>query len=115
MNTSDYLPLSPRDFLILLVLVEGPLHGWGILKAVEDRVGDEVLLDPANLYRSMKRLKRDGIVNEAASDDASATPDQRRDFELTKLGRAVVGAEAVRLARLTEVAQAARLVEPGAS
>ena len=114
MNTHDYLPLSPRDFLILLVLVDGPLHGWGILKAVEERVGDEVLMDPANLYRSMKRLKRDGIVDEAAN-DAAESADQRRNFELTELGRAVVRAEAGRLARLTEVAQAAQLVDAGPS
>ncbi len=115
MTANEHLPLSPRDFLILLVLVDGPLHGWGILKAVEERVGDEVLLDPANLYRSMKRLKRDGIVDEAAGQDEGASADQRRDFDLTDLGRAVVRAEAARLARLTQVAQAADLLGRGAS
>ena len=112
MNATDRLPLSPRDFLILLVLADGPLHGWGILKAVEARVGDEVALDPANLYRSIKRLRRDGIVEEAAAANPEGPAEQRRDFGLTDFGRAVVRAEAARLARLTAVARAADLVDP---
>lgn len=115
MNALDHLPLSPRDFLILLVLADAPLHGYGILKAVERRMGDEVPLDPANLYRSLKRLRRDGIVEEAeppeAGDDVPL--EQRRYFTLTETGRAVVAAEAARLERLTRVAREARLLEEG--
>lgn len=64
MDPNRYLPLTPRDFLILLVLTDVPLHGYGILAAVEARTGDEVKIDPANLYRSVKRLHRNGIVEE---------------------------------------------------
>lgn len=114
MNPLEHLPLSPRDFLILLALAEGPLHGYGILGAVRDRVGDEVGLDPANLYRSLKRLRRDGIVDEAdRPQDPDAPLEQRRYFELTELGRAVVAAEAARLARLTAVAREAHLIQEG--
>ncbi|PYP62722.1 MAG: PadR family transcriptional regulator, partial [Gemmatimonadetes bacterium] len=41
--------LAPRDLLILAVLADGPSHGYGIIKAVEDRSEHDVLLDPANL------------------------------------------------------------------
>ncbi|MEM7417874.1 MAG: PadR family transcriptional regulator [Gemmatimonadota bacterium] len=112
MDPQPHLPLSPRDFLILLVLVDGPLHGWGIVKAVEERVGEDVPIDPANLYRSMKRLQRDGIAVEAERPDGEAPAEQRRYFQLTELGRAVVAAEASRLARLTDVARGANLVPP---
>lgn len=112
MDPREYLPLSPRDFLILLVLADGPLHGYGILAAVEQRVGDEVLLDPANLYRSLKRLRRDGIVEEAEPpSDTEAPLEQRRYFCLTDLGRQVATAEAERLARLTRVALETRLLD----
>lgn len=114
MDPLDHLPLSPRDFLILLVLADGPLHGYGILKAVEARVGDEVPLDPANLYRSLKRLRRDAIVEEAeAPPRDDPPPEQRRYFALTAFGREVVAAEAARLERLTDVARRARLIEQG--
>ena len=114
MNPSDYIPLSPRDFLTLLVLVDGPLHGWGIVKAVEARVGEDVPIDPANLYRSMKRLQRDGIAEEVERPIGEAPAEQKRYFGLTEFGRAVVAAEAARLARLTEVARGAKLVPPNA-
>jgi len=114
MQPTDHLPLSPRDFLILLVLADGPLHGYGILAAVEERIGDEVPLDPANLYRSLKRLRRDGLVDEAKPPtDEEAPLEQRRYFALTGLGRAVAAAEAARLDRLTQVARLSRLLETG--
>ena len=112
MDPNRHLPLSPRDFLVLLVLADGPLHGYGIMAAVEERVGDDVPLDPANLYRTLKRLRRDGIVDEAPTPDSEAPLEQRRYFELTPLGRAVAAAEARRLAALTAVAVEARLIEP---
>lgn len=106
MDPNAFLPLSPRDFLTLLVLAERPLHGYGILKAIEARVGDEVSLDPANLYRSLKRLRRDGIVEVAEEpDDVDAPIEQRRYFALTETGRDVVAAEAQRLAKLTTLAR----------
>lgn len=110
MDARDQLPLSPRDFLILLVLADGPLHGYGILAAVERRVGEEVPLDPANLYRSLKRLRRDGIVEEAEPPDEEVPLEQRRYFRLTDFGRDVAAEEAARLARLTRVALEARLI-----
>ena len=32
--SSDPVPLAPRDLLILSVLSGGPLHGYGIVRAV---------------------------------------------------------------------------------
>jgi DNA-binding PadR family transcriptional regulator len=111
MDPSEHLPLSPRDFLILLALAEGPLHGYGILAAVERRGGDEVRLDPANLYRSLKRLRRDGMVEEADPPSPTpAPPEQRRYFRLTDHGRQVAAAEAERLAWLARVAREVRLI-----
>jgi DNA-binding PadR family transcriptional regulator len=114
MDPHAHLPLSPRDFLVLLVLADGPLHGYGILAAVEERVGDEVPLDPANLYRALKRMRRDEIVEEVEPPDPDAPLEQRRYFGLTALGRAVAAAEARRLAALTAVAAEARLLDADA-
>ena len=55
MDIRDQLPLAPRDLLILVVLAEGPSHGYGLIKAVEERSEAGVLLDPANLYRVLRR------------------------------------------------------------
>lgn len=111
MDPHAHLPLSPRDFLVLLVLADGPLHGYGILAAVEERVGDAVPLDPANLYRTLKRMRRDEIVEEVQPPDPEAPAEQRRYFGLTPLGRTVASAEARRLAALTAVAAESRLLD----
>src|SRR6186713_50895 len=63
MTPSDPVPLAPRDLLILSALAAGPLHGYGIVRAVEER--SEVLLDPANLYRSLRRMRRDRWIRES--------------------------------------------------
>lgn len=105
------LPLHPRDYLILFALADGRLHGYGILKVIEDQAGG-VLFDPANLYRSLRKLERDGQVREIEPPDDE---DDRRSryYRLTPLGREVLEAEARRLARLTDAARARDLV-PGA-
>ena len=63
MNDVDrFLPLNPREFLVLFALVDGQLHGYGLLKAVDDQSEGRVPMDPANLYRCLKRLLREGLV-----------------------------------------------------
>lgn len=114
MNPSETLPLHPKDFLILLVLAEGDLHGYGILKAAEEQSRGKVSLDPANLYRRLRRLTRDGLVadtGKGATAESEGAP--RRYHTLTAEGRAVLTAEAERLAHLTETARGLSLI-PGA-
>jgi DNA-binding PadR family transcriptional regulator len=96
MTPRDPLPLAPRDLLILSVLSEGPLHGYGIVRAVEERSMTQVLLDPANLYRALRRMHRDDWVRETDGDDT----DGRRRFSLTRTGERVLRAEVARLEAL---------------
>ena len=92
------LPLAPRDLLILAALIDGELHGYGLIKAVEERSSGEVELDPANLYRVLRRMERDGWIREVAS-----SPDEdarRRMYTITASGRAVLRQEVERLDHL---------------
>lgn len=102
------LPLQPRDYLILFALSEGPLHGHGLLKAVEAQAGG-VIFDPANLYRLLRKLERDALVNEVHDKSRGAEP-RRRTYALTALGHSVLVAESDRLAHLTEAARERKLV-----
>ncbi len=107
----DRLPLKPRDYLILFALVPGEAHGYGILKEVEEETGGGVRLDPANLYRALKRLMRDGIVNESARRSAPDLGDERRRYySLTDVGARLIAAEAARLRKLTDAAVARNLI-----
>lgn len=105
MDITDHLPLSPRDLLILAVLAEGPLHGYGIVKAVEERSRSGVLLDPANLYRALRRMRELAWVREEPTPDGEDT--RRRTFAVTEGGRAVLTAELRRLERLLDQARPA--------
>jgi DNA-binding PadR family transcriptional regulator len=108
-RVASLLPVPPRDYLILFALVDGPRHGHGILKSVESGSAG-VPLDPANLYRSLRKLDRDGFVVEATDRATPASRPIRRRYRLTKLGRAVLTAEARRLTALAAAARARRLV-----
>lgn len=102
------LPLQSRDYLILLALADEPLHGHGLLKAVETQAGG-VLFDPANLYRLLRKLERDALVEEVKA-TSRREDSRRRQYALTILGRSVLMAESNRLARLAEAARARKLV-----
>lgn len=98
MNSVDvrqHLPLNPRELLVLASLIDGPLHGYGIIKAVEERSDADVLLDPANLYRVLRRMRSAGWIQETAAQD-----ERRKTYSLTRTGRQVVAAELGRLERL---------------
>jgi PadR family transcriptional regulator PadR len=98
-------PLAPRDLLILAVLAGGRLHGYGIIKAVEERSEAKVLLDPANLYRVLRRMRRDGWIEEVESGDADET--RRRTYALTRRGATILKAEVDRLQSLLAQVQPA--------
>jgi DNA-binding PadR family transcriptional regulator len=108
-SIGSLLPLPARDFLILFVLADGPLHGHGLLKRLEAEA-DGVPFDPANLYRSLRKLERDTLVVEARVSSADGPGPARRAYRLTRLGRAVLVAEASRLSALTDAARLKKLV-----
>ena len=110
-DIAGHLPLKPRDFLILFALVEGPAHGYGILKEVSEDTGGGVQLDPANLYRALKRMMKQGLVSESEKRPAPDLGDERRRYyTLTEFGAHLVAAEAARLKKLTDVAVARNLI-----
>lgn len=109
-DPADMLPMHPRDFLILFALVDGELHGYGLVKAVERESAGQVRMDPANLYRALKRLERNGLVEEVGARAADGDVERRRYYRLTRYGRSVVAAEAARVRRLARAAEAKRLI-----
>ena len=97
--TTNFLPLKPVELHLLLALVDGDLHGYGLTLAVAERSDGLIRLAPGNLYQVLKRLLADGLVAEApraASDDS-----RRRLYRLTALGGRVAAAELERLRALT--------------
>lgn len=103
-DPEDFLPLHPRDLHILLVLVAHPLHGYGIVKEVEEQSQGRLRLDPANLYRSLRRLEDEGLLAETNEHPPPDDARKRRYYALTPLGHAVVEVEVERMRTVTAVA-----------
>ncbi len=114
------LPLSPIDLQILLVLTEGDVHGYGLMKAVEEQSAGKVRLEVGSLYRVIKRLLANGLIEET-SDGPSDTrdnsthrgPKPRRFYRMSEFGREVAAAEAGRLSEVLETARAQALIGGG--
>jgi DNA-binding PadR family transcriptional regulator len=105
------MPVNPRDYLILFTLTDGPRHGYGLLKDIARLTGEEVTFDPANLYRSLKRMIKDGMVAEVDTPpDIDGDGERRRYYAITEEGTRLVRSEAARLDRLTAAARERKLI-----
>jgi len=101
-----FLPLSPQQFHILLALVDGQRHGYGIIRDVEARTDGAVRLGTGTLYTALARLEALALVDEPARRPAAPDDDERRKYyRLTPLGRAVLQAETERLDALVRHAR----------
>jgi DNA-binding PadR family transcriptional regulator len=101
MSLNDLLPLPPHMFHVLLVLSQGPMHGYGIKKEVALQSGGQIDLDPGGLYRLIARLEARGALV-AAAPPANGPDDERQRsyYRLTRAGQQLLAAEAQRLSAL---------------
>ena len=107
------LPLRPVDFHILLVLTDGELHGYGIVKEIEARSEGRIRLEPGNLYRYVRRLVEGGMAEPAERKASVDTSDERRRYyRVTPFGRRVLAAEAMRMRTLVAAAEARITLPP---
>jgi PadR family transcriptional regulator PadR len=87
-------------YFVLASLLEGPLHGYAIIKRAEEMSGGRVRL--GTLYTALDRLAGDGYVRLVSEELVAGRI--RRSYGLTDDGAAALRAEAQRMA------EAARLV-----
>ena len=106
MNSVDSeLPLKAVDFHILLTLTDGPLHGYGIVKGIEERSAGGIRLEPGNLYRYVRRLVEVGMVEAAGRrPTGEGSSERRRDYRITPFGQRVLAADAERMRALLAMA-----------
>jgi DNA-binding PadR family transcriptional regulator len=105
-------PLKPIVFHILLVLMDGERHGWTIVREIEKRMGGQKVL-PANLYRTLRTMLRDDLIEESDRRPDQALDDERRRyFRITPAGLRTARLEAERLDALVAEARSRRLLSP---
>ncbi|HVS66444.1 MAG TPA: helix-turn-helix transcriptional regulator [Thermoanaerobaculia bacterium] len=102
--------LKPADFHILLVLSEGNLHGYGLMKQVEEQSQGRVRLEVGSLYRLIDRLRSQGLIERAGEEDGDS---RRRDYRITGRGRATLELEVERLREVAALLREKRLFGPG--
>lgn len=92
-------------YFVLASLLDGPLHGYAIIKRSEELSGGRVRLATGTLYTALDRLTAEGYVRLVSEEIVSGRV--RRSYGLTDGGATALRAEAVRMA------EAARIVTEG--
>ncbi len=107
----DRLPLKPIELLVLTMLSPGERHGYGLRQDIVDHTEGRIALEAGNLYRHIRRLESDGLVEETEARATSANDDERRIYyRLLPFGRRVLAAELARLEELIRIATANRII-----
>lgn len=100
--------------MLLLALSEGERHGYALMADAERLTGGSIVLGPGTLYRSLQRMRADGLVEEIEVPDkdlrADRRAERRRLYRITPAGLAEARAEARRLADLVSTPAALALL-----
>jgi DNA-binding PadR family transcriptional regulator len=109
---ANFLPLKPQDYHILFVLLDGERHGYGMVKEIDHQTDGQIRLEAGNLYRSVRRLIKQGLIVESDRRPAPESDDERRRYYgITELGTQVVAAETERMRAVVAAAET-RLAVP---
>jgi DNA-binding PadR family transcriptional regulator len=96
-TADDFIPLHPLEFRILMILLEGPRHGYAIVHEIEISENGARRIYPANLYRRIRDLLAKNLLKNADPPAGEADDPRRRYFLITDLGKQVAAAEADRM------------------
>jgi PadR family transcriptional regulator, regulatory protein PadR len=83
-------------YYILASLIDGPLHGWGIIQEAKVLSDGRIRLTAGTLYGALDRLLVEGLVEQDREEIVSGRC--RRYYRLTSLGRRLLEEEAARFA-----------------
>ncbi len=98
--------VTPAMFHILAALADRDLHGYAIMREIDERTGGSGEVGPGTLYRTLKQLLERGLVEECGP-----SVNKKRTYRITDSGRRTASGEARRLAGLVKWASDVRLIE----
>ena len=103
-------PIPSAAFQILLALADSDLHGYAIMRQVEEQTSGRIRLGPGTLYSSVQALLEEGLIEEVdRGEGAEGARERRRYYRLTSSGRKLARAEADRLADVLRIARAKKI------
>lgn len=97
-----YVPMTETGFYILLCL-QTPNHGYGIVQKVKELTDNEVVLGPGTMYGSLAKMEKDDLIEFVLEEE------KRKIYQITELGKEVLEQELRRINRLYRNAQEAAL------
>ena len=101
-------PLPAAAFQIMLALSGGDLHGYAIMREVEEQTGGRLRLGPGTLYGSIQALLEGKLIEEV--DRPGEIEERRRYYRLTAAGRKRMRSEAEKMADVLRVARARKIL-----
>lgn len=75
--------MTETTFYILLSLVE-PLHGYVVMKKVEEISQGTVTIGPGTLYGAFSKLEKDGLI------EVVSQGNRRKSYSLTTKGKSIL-------------------------
>ena len=88
-------------YFVLAALLDGPLHGYAIIKQAEELSGGRIRLATGTLYTALDRLTDEGYVRLVSEETVNGRI--RRSYGLTDEGSAALRAEAARMAEAARI------------
>jgi PadR family transcriptional regulator PadR len=88
------------SYYALAALIDGPLHGYAIVRRAAELSDGKVRLSTGTLYALLERAVADGLVT--AGESYLERGRKRRDYTLTQAGRLALQAEAASLAQAAQ-------------
>lgn len=98
------MEIRRSTYFVLAALLDGPLHGYGIIKRAGELSDGEVRLSTGTLFGALDRLVDAGLVEAGVEEKVEGRV--RRSYTLTQDGHAAITAEAGRLRRAAHVVEA---------
>ncbi len=102
MKYSGAMSVRPIELHVLLALTQGPLHGYALVRRIEEDSDGRLRPLPGNLYTVIRRLEAEGHVRESTTKPAPDEDQRRRYYQLTSAGRKMLAREARHLEYLVE-------------
>jgi DNA-binding PadR family transcriptional regulator len=93
--------MSEPTYFVLAVLLDGPSHGYGMIKRIAEQSDGRVRLAVGTLSGVLDRLAGNGLIAVDREEIVQGRP--RRYFRLTEDGRLAVTREAERMEQAARV------------
>ncbi|XMB85193.1 PadR family transcriptional regulator [Mycoplasmatota bacterium WC44] len=97
-KVNKFSPLTETTFYILLSLVD-ELHGYGIIKKVEEMTDSRIHLAAGTLYGALTTLQKNGLIIPKGEDNDNK---RRKLYQITSIGKELIEYETVRLKEMID-------------